>query len=242
MGGWKHCLELLAIVLVAGAALVALGIAIAAVVTAHRSTKVLRTMPASIKPAEPVTPERRAQIDSHWATWRKRMADYGADVDLLVHPLRKEGIEITKEAGNWGRLGVQYAMLGNGGALAALPYVLIQEAGLRLPFLLVGDAIWSALWFAVGLLSAAACCLVAYLDCMVTAAMYWTNLRAGFAAADQRHFVLDDVTLPHEQTTNMIRVLSIVTGRTSLAGVALAMIAWIAFAWGAVRIIVAANV
>jgi hypothetical protein len=234
---WYRCLEIPAIVLCAGGAIAALTVAIVAVVSGYRETRPLRAGPRRSEPANnaDLTDEAKARMAAHWKGWRDRIAPYASDISLLANPLRRDAIEIVKESANWGRLGVQYAMIGNGGALAALPYLLSQTAPLYK--LAIHDAVWSAVWFAIGLISAALCCLVAYSDFQVTATMYWANQGIEVRLANQRHFETND-QIPVDAHHQMLGVLQSVAIKTSLCGVALAVIAWFALAWGAFRLII----
>jgi hypothetical protein len=156
---WYRCLELLAIAICVGSAAAAVTIAMVAVTKAYRSSRSLRTTSVAEQPPDKSkwTDDYKAQVAAHWKEMRDRVGSYAADINLLANPLRRDAIEIVKESSNWARLGVQYAMIGNGGALAALPYLLSQTA----PQYKLGlhDAEWSAVWFAIGLISAALCCL-----------------------------------------------------------------------------------
>lgn len=236
MGGWRHCAEILFFAFIVVLVVAALAMAIGAVASAWRAARPLRqpTPPPKPTASSQLTDEQKARLAEHWERWRKRFAGYAAEYNNLVNPMRKDTIEIIKESANWGRLAVQYALIGNGGALAALPYLLSHTTRLELP---IGDAIWSALWFATGLLSAALCCLIAYLDFQVTASIYWADIRLEVDGMRQRHFESPDYIEIEPQVT-MRNVLQAVTIKTSAAGVILGLIAWFALAWGAFRLII----
>lgn len=235
--GWVRCVELLAIVLCAGAGLTAVGVAFAAVYKGFREAKTLRTLPATVKAPDRSTwsDAYKATVAAHWDGVRKQLKDYGADLNQIANPLRRDAIEIVKESSQWGRLGIQYALIANGGALAALPYLMSQAVA----FSRIGvpDATWSAAWFTLGMTCAALCCLVAYFDFQVTASQYWANHRFELLQLSQRHFETQD-PLPYESHIAMLGILQAVNVKTTLAGVALAIISWFALAYGAVRLIV----
>jgi predicted transport protein len=177
-------------------------------------------------------------MKQHWKEVREQAHDYAADLNLTVNPLRKDTIEFVKEAANWGRLGVQYALIGNGGALAGLPYLLgLIKATAEKPVLLTGDVIWSAGWFAAGMFAAAATCVVAYVDFTLNATINWSWIDLEVKLARQRHYdveVEDDEFLLRQQIFAQLKASSVVT---SLAGIWLALLAWVALAWGAIRLI-----
>jgi hypothetical protein len=233
--GWKHCVEILffgIFVLIGVAALI---VAVTAVVKGYLISRSLREpQQPKAQAAVAKTEEHKAAVAAHWERWRKRFAGYASDYNSLLNPVRRDTIDIIKESANWGRLAVQYAMIGNGGALAAMPYLLSQTATYKLP---ISDAIWSATWFATGLISAALCCLIAYLDFQVTAAIYWADIKLTNETMNQRHFETTDIIeiKPHQE---MRAGLQAVTIKTGVAGVALGVIAWFALAWGAFRIII----
>ncbi len=235
MVGWRHCAEVVFFVFIVAVAVTAFALVIAAIVKAWRIAKPLRHPPSrpQIASAEPVSEERKKQLADHWKGWRERYSGYATEYNQLVNPLRKDGIDIIKESANWGRLAIQYALIVNGGALAALPYLLSNTTRLVLP---VGDAIWSAVWFTAGLFSAAICCLVAYLDFQVTAAIYGADQGVEIEMLRQRHFETTNVIEP-EPRIAMRLALFAVTIRTGLAGITFGIIAWFAFAWGAIRLI-----
>lgn len=233
---WQRWVEIVVMGLSAGSFGIAFCIAISAVVQGYRKTKSLRSIQKwESKPIVPIDAAHKAELEKVWVLWRARWSGYATEINLMANPIRRDAIEIVKEASNWGRLGVQYVLIGNGGALAALPYLLSSPTAKYA--IGIGDAFWSAVWFAGGLTAAAACCVVAYLDFQVTAAMYWANHQIEIRAAQIRHFETAD-TLPLEAHTEMLGVLQSVTTRTSLAGVWIAFIAWFALAWGAFRLII----
>lgn len=234
---WQHCLEIAVFSLIVLGIVVAVGVAGAAVVSGYRKTRALRQqveMKVPAKAAENLTDEYKAQVATHWKAWRDKFAGYAADVNTLVNPLRRDTIDIIKESANWARLGIQYALIGNGGGLVALPYLLSQTAAHKLP---LDDAVWSALWFALGIVAAAFVCLIAYIDFLVNASMNWLDIRTIDAAAAQRHFETTE-PLPTEANLTMRNALLTTGIRTSLAGVALGVVAWFPLAWGALRIVV----
>jgi hypothetical protein len=109
------------------------------------------------------------QQEAHRQQWRDKYAGYASEFGTLLAPLRKDAIEIVKESNAWGRLAVQYALIINGGALAALPYLLAQGAAYRID---VRDASTAAAWFAGGIGTAAICCLLAYINLQIWAGAY----------------------------------------------------------------------
>ena len=232
---WLRCLEFLAIIVVAGVAIGATTLALAAVTRAWRKSAVLRTSETPKKADNSGLSEQEKTANAaHWDLWRKKIALYASDINLLANPIRRDAIEIIKESSNWGRLGIQYILIGNGGALAALPYLLNSTATEY--HLSLTNATWSAAWFAVGLTAAALCCLVAYLDFQVNATMYWSSHRIEILAARQRHFE-DNMPVPYDSHLEIHAALQSVAVKTTLAGVAIAIAAWFALAWGAFRII-----
>lgn len=239
MGGWRHCAEVVFFVFVAVGAIASVAIAIIAVAGAWRAARPLREpVPLPKRPAaEDLSEERKKQLADHWEAWRKRCLAHATEYNHLINPLRKDTIDILKEAANWGRLAVQYALIGNGGALAALPYLLSNTTRLELPIV---DAIWSAMWFATGLFSAALCCLIAYMDFQVSASIYWADQRVTGDALRQRHFETGEVfdLEPHISMRNTLQSVNV---RTSLAGVVLGLISWFALAWGAFRLIISLS-
>jgi hypothetical protein len=65
--------------------------------------------------------------EAHQQKWREKYAGYANDFNLLLNPLRRDAIELVKESSNWGKLAVQYALIVNAGALAALPLSLLKN-------------------------------------------------------------------------------------------------------------------
>jgi len=232
---WHRWLEVVVIVVFAGGTLLAGVLAVTAVIQGARKVKAAQAAipTANRGDAGVQSEEHKALVAEHWRRWRERMAGLASDINLLAGPYRRDAIELIKESANWGRLGIQYAIIVNAGALAALPYLLNQATSHKIA---VGDAAWSAGWFATGLIAAALCCLVAYLDFQIGSQMHWTNYDMECRAARQRHFEGDE-QLPLDSHTLRITVLQATNTRTSLCGVALAVIAWLAFAVGALRLI-----
>lgn len=238
---WQFCAELVFIMLVFSSAFGAGGWATAALIKAFRVAKPLRESRPLDKIADrsALTPEQKADIERHWQNVRERIKAYGEDLGRMALPLRRDTFEFVKEASQWGRLGIQYAIVGNAGALAALPYLLSWQKtnSPATPLLTVGDATWSAIWFAGGLFSAAVVCAIAYCDFQVNAAIGWNDLDVEYKLVLQRHYdtEIDGQELPLRQ---QIRAeLRVVTVRTSIAGLYLALIAWFGLAWGAIRLI-----
>jgi hypothetical protein len=232
---WRHCVEIIAFVLVAGAAIGAFVTAITVVCRAYKTASPLRR-PFVIEPQKQPehSDEYKKTLAEHWELWRKRMARYADDINKLVVPLRRDTLEVVKESANWGRLGVQYALIGNsGGLVVALPFVLSKSSAVHLS---LDDANMCALLFILGFLSAAATCLVAYADFQLSAAIYWNDIDIEFIAARQRHFETADA-IPTEPRVAMRNVLKAANTKISLCGVGLAAIAWIALAWGGLRLI-----
>jgi len=237
---WIRCLEVGMLVLFAGIGLTALGIALGTVVGAFRKAKILRTSnpPAKVPDKSTWSDEQKARSATHWKGWRDRMEGFGKDINQIYNPTRRDTLEIVKESQNWARLGIQYAIIANGGALAAMPYLLAQSASnYRIA---LADAYWSALWFAMGIAAAAFTCLVAYLDFQVTAGSYWAALRLEWRQAQQRHFE-NEVDHEYELHAELQSTLQAVSVKTSIAGVVLGIIAWIALIVGAFRLIVSMS-
>ena len=233
---WARCIEIGALCLLGGIGLAAVIVAIVAVVQAFQKAKSLRTSqpPAKLPDKSGWSDEYKATMAAHWKGWRDRFEAFGKDISQIYVPLRRDTIEIVKESSQWGRLGIQYAIIANGGALAAMPYLLAQSTtNYHVTF---GDAFWSALWFALGIAAAAFTCLIAYLDFQVTAASYWANLRVEWRLAAQRHFENDDKIDPaaHDE---LLATLQTVGTKTTIAGVILGTIAWIALGVGALRLV-----
>ena len=148
-----------------------------------------------------------------------------------------------KEAANWGRLGVQYALIGNGGALAGLPYLLgLIKLTSEHPVLMMSDIKWSAGLFAGGLLASALVCVVAYADFTLTASIYWSWIDLQMKLAEQRYY---DTEVDSEEFALRQRIFAQLKASavvTSLAGVWLGLLAWVSLAWGAIRLILSLQV
>lgn len=233
---WKHCLELLLYVLIVGSVAVLMCLVVHAIIRGYRETRSLRQPAPAIAPRkEGDTEESRRLAADHWKRWRDRLVDYGKDLNQIANPLRRDALEIVKESSNWGRLGIQYALIANGGALAALPYLLNQSGNTyNVEF---NDALWAARWFTLGLAAALLCCIVAYLDFQLTAASYWASHRLELAHLHQRHFETEGTAVAHDATVTMINAVQAVNVRTSLAGVWLGFVSWFGLAWGVFRLI-----
>lgn len=239
---WQHCAEVVFISLVFVSVFALVLWAIAAIVRAYRIAKPLRENPPQDKVADrsALTEEQKAKVDQHWQTVRDRSKAYSEDIGRTAAQLKRDAIEYVKESQNWGRLAVQYALIGNAGALAALPYLLSWQRSTTpgITQLSVGDATWSAIWFAGGLLTAALVCAIAYVDFQINAAIHWNDVDVEYKLAAQRHYDTEingqDIPL-RQQIRTELRTVSV---RTSLAGLHLALLAWFSLAWGTVRLIV----
>jgi hypothetical protein len=192
-------------------------------------------VPAAPPRKESDTEEAKRQAAEFWKGWRDKLADYGKDLNQIANPIRRDALEVVKESSNWGRLGIQYALIANGGALAALPYLLNQSGNsYNVDF---ADALWAARWFTLGLAAALLCCLVAYVDFQLNAASYWASYRLELAYLHQRHFETEGTADAYDTTVTMMNVVQAVRVRTSLTGVALGFVSWFALAWGVFRLI-----
>jgi hypothetical protein len=157
-----------------------------------------------------------------------------ADSNLLLAPLRRDALDLTKESGAWARLGIQYSLIVNAGALAALPYLLAQGSAYRID---VSDASAAACIFAAGLFSAAVCCLFAYLNLQIMAEAYWADWDAEMKNMVDRHF-------EHEQFRKEVP-LDVARAKrirkhvawTVKVGVVLGVGSWVAFIAGALLLI-----
>jgi len=234
--GWKHWIELVVYVLIVGIVMVLLCAVAHAIIKGYRETKSLRQpVPAAPARKDGDTEDAKRQVAEFWKGWRDKLADYGKDLNQIANPLRRDALEVVKESSNWGRLGIQYALIANGGALAALPYLLNQSGNAyNVEF---NDALWAARWFTLGLAAALLCCLVAYLDFQLTAASYWASHQLELANLHQRHFETHGTAVAHEATVAMINAVQAVNVRTSIAGVSLGFVSWVALAWGVFRLI-----
>jgi hypothetical protein len=174
------------------------------------------------------------QQEANREQWRERYAAYASDFGVLLAPLRKDAIELAKEGGAWARLAVQYALIVNGGALAALPYLLAQGSAYRID---VKDASTAACWFAGGLLAAALCCLLAYLNAQFFSAAYFADWDGEFKNAVDRHF--ENEQLRNEVPAAMARGKRLRShiGWTNWAGITLGIGSWVAFIKGALLLI-----
>jgi hypothetical protein len=106
----------------------------------------------------------------------------------------------------------------------------------RANLLSIGDAVGSALWFAGGMFAAAFVCVVAYLDFQVTAGVYWSSIDLEYKLIYQRHYDTEMDDQEHPMRLRITAQLKATSVRTSLARVYLALLAWFALAWGAIRI------
>ncbi len=232
--GWQHCIEIFFFGLFIVIALATTVWAIAAIFGAWRATARNRRpwVPAKSEPQKDLTPEQRASVERQWEDIRTRATAYAKDLNLSANEHRRAALESIKESGLWARLAIQYALVGNGAALVALPYLLSQLTNYTLP---LGDAKWSAYWFALGGAAAALCCLVVYLDYQITAAIYWGDWDLEINLARQRHYE-NSTTVDYEGShhmRNQLRAVNLVTG---WSGVVFGVLTWMCLGWGVLRL------
>jgi hypothetical protein len=166
--------------------------------------------------------------------WREKYSAYSSDFNLMAGPLRRDALEIVKESGAWARLAVQYALIVNAGALAALPYLLNHTGTYRID---VSDASGAACWFAGALFAAALCCLIAYINAQLMASAYWSDWDAEVHNTGDRHFGNEKARQAVPVAVARAERIRKHTGWTSLLGMVLGVASWSGFIWGALQLI-----
>ncbi|MCA0246989.1 MAG: hypothetical protein LCH88_16750 [Proteobacteria bacterium] len=239
MATWQECAEIAIGTLLIASGALAVVWALVAIIKAYRAAAPLREASRPTKRIDHSqhTDEYRAQVEAHWEKVRKQARGYAEDVNLLINPLRRDTIEYVKESANWGRLGVQYALIGNGAALTALPYLLGLAKTSPATVLTILDARWSAWWFTGGLMAAALTCAIAYIDFQIHAGVNWSSIDLDYKLAMQRHHDIEVDSGEYalrQEIQNQLRATNVVT---SLAGIWLAILAWVALSRGAIRLI-----
>jgi hypothetical protein len=181
-------------------------------------------------PANVLNPEARDAVQ--WSEWRGRMTGYLHDLNLASNPMRRDAIEYFKESSAWGRLSVQYSLIVNAGAMAALPH--LMEGDRRIAPI---AAISAAGWFASGIIFAADCCLAAYLNWQAHGTKQSNEQAIEIFTARHRHF--DQETQSEvAKRISAIRICNAAIEVTVFLGIVFGMCAWVAFIWATIRLVV----
>jgi hypothetical protein len=163
------------------------------------------------------------------------MTEYLHDLNLASNPMRRDAIEYFKESSSWARLSVQYALIVNAGAIAALPHLLDGER--KIPLVVAASA---AGWFAGGIVLAADCCLAAYLNYQAHGTRQFNEQALEVLTARHRHFEQDTQAEVAKRLTE-IKNCNIAIDLTVFLGIVFGMCAWVVFMWGAIRLVIAMH-
>ena len=183
----------------------------------------------SMKPPSPI----EAKDASHLAEWRDRVSNYINDLDKGANKLRSEALTLFKDSSDWGRLGIQYSLIVNAGALAALPYLIDSSRHA----VQITAASAAAGWFATGLILAADCCLAAYINLQAMGEAFFADRDIEIAVAIERHFADDSQRGKAAKAAARANFCRKITVTTVSAAVVLALASWVSFMWGTINLI-----
>lgn len=165
----------------------------------------------------------------------EQRAAFLEDIRDSAWPWRREAVELAKEASQWARLAIQYAFVVNGGALILLPVLLTHKEAVAMPLAAVFGATW---WFAAGIICAALCCLLAYVNFDAHASERWTHSGIGMHDAAVEHFKDAKAYEVAAQHRNWALKIVKFQGPTAVAGMVLGLAAYAAFVGGVVRLLI----
>jgi hypothetical protein len=165
--------------------------------------------------------------------YKAAIKEWTEQTDKLAGIERRDAMEAVKLGTSWGRLAVAQSFIFNAGALIFLPHL---SDGKFLGPVVTKDIRVSAWIFTAGALASALACLAGYLNGELAAAMYWKQGDA--ASNDAAHRVFNDANAKNAADDSRRSALRYrkVLGPSAVTGIAFAVLSWVLFIVGALRL------
>jgi hypothetical protein len=167
-------------------------------------------------------------------SFAEKRAGYIEDTEKGAWPWRREAMDFVKESAAWGRLALQYSFVLNGGALVLLPHIAGQHDGISVS---ADTAAASTCWFVGGLIGAALCCAVAYINFLTHADERWSIAAYNMHDAAIVHFEDGTATDGATKGRELAKRIARWQWRTAIGGLVLGLGSYGCFAIGALKLL-----